>query len=71
MKKIIPPLIITIICIIYFALYFGVLIWVIPNIWLKVLLALFPLAFSGVMIYVFVLRIIEIRSGEEDDISKY
>ena len=71
MKKIIAPLIITVICILYFALYFGILIWIIPNIWLKILLALFPLAFSGVMIYVCIQRIIEIRSGEEDDISKY
>ena len=70
-KKIVAPLIITILVVIYLAIYFGALIWIIPYIWLKVLLAVLPIALAGTMIYVCIQRINEIRSGEEDDLSKY
>ena len=71
MKKIIAPLIVTVLLIIYFAVYFGVLVWAIPNIWIKVFFAVLPIIFCGIMIYVCAQRIKEIRSGEEDDLSKY
>lgn len=42
----------------------------IPGI-LKIFLAVIPSALLGVTIYVLMERIQEIRSGEEDDLSKY
>ena len=71
MKKIIAPIIITTVFVLYFALYLGVLIWTIPQIWIKLLLALVPLAFAAVMIFACIQRIKEIRSGVEDDLGKY
>jgi hypothetical protein len=35
------------------------------------LLGIIPAIFSGIMIYVLIERIKEIRSGEEDDLGKY
>ena len=69
-KKIIAPVIITVLMAIYFIVYFGFLITLINGI-LKYLLGIIPLAFIGVIVFVCVERIKEIRSGEEDDISKY
>ena len=71
MKKIIAPLIVTALFIIYFVVYFAVLIFVIPSLVAKIMLGIIPLAFAAVMIYVCIQRIKEIRSGEEDDLSKY
>ena len=71
MKKIIAPLIVTALFIIYFVAYFAVLIFVIPSLVAKIILGIIPLAFAAVMIYVCIQRIKEIRSGEEDDLSKY
>lgn len=69
-KGYVAPIIITVILILYFAVYFGVLIAVIPNIW-KYILLVIPFSLAGVLIYVCIDRIKEIRSGEEDDLSKY
>ena len=69
-KGYVAPIIITVILILYFAFYFGVLIAVIPNIW-KYILLVIPISLAGVLIYVCIDRIKEIRSGEEDDLSKY
>lgn len=69
-KGYVAPIIITVILILYFAVYFGVLIAVIPNIW-KYILLVIPILLAGVLIYVCIDRIKEIRSGEEDDLSKY
>lgn len=70
MKKIIVPTIITIIFILYFIIYFGFIISLLDG-FIKIALAVIPAGFTAVMIYVLVERIKEIRSGEEDDISKY
>ena len=70
MKKIIAPLIITLLFVIYFVVYFAVLISVLPGV-LKIALGVIPFALAAVMIYVCIQRIKEIRSGEEDDLSKY
>lgn len=53
--------------------FFGVGILFIPEIpgIVKFLMAVIPAALLGVTIYVLVERIQEIRSGEEDDLSKY
>ena len=71
-KKLIAPLIITVLVGIYF-LFFGSLFIMdgeIPMA-MKVIGAIVPLCFLGVAIYVLIERIKEIRSGVEDDLSKY
>ena len=75
-KKKIAPIVITVLIVLYYLLYFCLVISLVPAV-LKVVLAVIPAALGGAMIYVcmesFVLaeRIKEIRSGEEDDLSKY
>ena len=69
-KKLIAPIIITLLLIIYFIVYFGFLITLL-NGYLKYLLIIIPVALAAVTVYVCVERINEIRSGEEDDLSKY
>lgn len=70
-KKMIAPIIITVFLVLYYILYFGVLVAMIPFLALKLVLAIVPVALAAVMIYVCIQRIKEIRSGEEDDLSKY
>ena len=69
-KGFIAPIVITVILLLYFMVYFGFLIAVLPSVW-KYVLLLFPIAFAGVLVYVCIQRIKEIRSGDEDDLSKY
>ena len=69
-KKIIAPIIITFILILYYITYFGFVISLLNGIW-KYVFGIIPLVFSGIMIYVCIERINEIKKGEEDDISKY
>ena len=69
-KKLIAPIIISVIVIAYYAVYFGFLIAVLDGVW-KYLLGIIPLVLSAVMIKVCIERINEIKKGEEDDISKY
>lgn len=72
MKKLIAPVIITAICVIYY-LFFFLVVLVVPEIpfLVKIILGVILLALSGVCIYVCIERYKEIRSGEEDDLSKY
>ncbi len=69
-KKIMAPIIITVILLLYYITYFGFLISLLNGVW-KYVLGIIPLVFSGIMIYVCIERINEIKKGEEDDISKY
>ena len=69
-KKMLAPIIVSIIIILYYILYFGLIIEFLDGIW-KYAFAIFPIVFSGVMIKVCVERIKEIKRGEEDDLSKY
>ena len=69
-KKMIAPIIITVIMILYYIAYFGFLISLLDGIW-KYVLGLLPLAFSAVMVKVCIERIREIKKGEEDDLSQY
>ena len=71
-KRYAVPIIITLILLLYFIVYFGVLIAILPKDW-KYVLFIFPLALAviGLLIYVCIDRIKEIRSGEEDDLGKY
>ena len=69
-KKLIAPIIVTAIMVLYYIAYFGFLIALIDGIW-KWLLGIIPLAFTVVMLKVCIERINEIKKGEEDDLSKY
>lgn len=70
-NKMVAPIVITIILVLYYAMFIGLcIIFQIPLI-LKILFAIGPLILGGVSIYVLIERIEEIRSGEEDDLSKY
>ena len=69
-KKLIAPIVVSIIMVLYYVVYFGILIALLYGIW-KWLLGIIPLAFSAVILKVCIERINEIKKGEEDDLSKY
>lgn len=70
-KKMLAPIIITVLCVLYYIGFFILCMFVpFPPV-AKLLFGLVPLLVIGVFIYVLVERIKEIRSGEEDDLSKY
>ena len=69
-KKMTAPIVITVILIIYYSLYFGVLIALVDGA-MKYVLAIIPLLFAIIMVKVCIERINEIKKGEEDDIGKY
>ncbi len=69
-KKMVAPIIISIIIILYYIFYFGVLIFLLDSI-SKYVFGIIPIIFSVIMIKVCIERINEIKGGEEDDISKY
>ena len=69
-KKILAPIIISVIMVLYYIAYFGFLISLFGGFW-KYLLGIVPFAFSALMIYVCIERINEIKKGEEDDLSQY
>ncbi len=69
-SKMIAPIIVAVIMVAYYAVYFGVLIYLLGGVW-KWLLGIIPIAFSLLMIAVCIERIKEIKGGEEDDIGKY
>ncbi|SHK67605.1 hypothetical protein [Hespellia stercorisuis] len=70
-KKMIAPIIVTILLIIYFLIYALLITLLVPSAAVKIGGGLLCLALSGVTIKVAVERVKEIRSGEEDDLSKY
>ena len=69
-KKMIAPILITTLMLLYYIAYFAFLIALLDG-FLKYAFGLIPLALSAVMIMVCVERIKEIKKGEEDDLSKY
>ena len=69
-KKIVAPILVTVLMVLYYVFYFGFLITILWGIW-KYVLAVIPLIFTIVTIKVCLERIHEIKKGEEDDISKY
>ncbi len=71
-KKMVAPIIIAVLVVLYY-IGISVVFVLVDNITVigKCLLVMVPLVLSGVMIYVLMNRIQEIRSGEEDDLSKY
>lgn len=70
-KKIIAPIIITVVLVCYYILYFAMLLTLLPGFIIKLMCGIIPLVFAGVTVFVCIQRINEIRSGEEDDLSKY
>lgn len=70
-KKMIAPVVITVIVILYFFFYIFGLDMMVEPFWVKTIGILTILALIGVSIFVLAERIKEIRSGEEDDLSKY
>ena len=70
LKKMIAPIVISAIVILYYILYFCFLILLLDGVW-KYILGIVPIALSAVMLAVCIERINEIRNGEEDDIGKY
>ncbi|MCH5268304.1 MAG: hypothetical protein J1E62_08175 [Lachnospiraceae bacterium] len=69
-KKFVAPIVITVLVILYYFVYFGILIHLTGGVG-AVFLGIIPLILAGCMVYVCVERIKEIKGGEEDDISKY
>ena len=69
-QKMIAPIVVTVLLILYYVVYFGVLITLLGGIW-KYILGILPIAFAAVTVKVCIERIMEIRKGEEDDISQY
>ena len=69
-KKMVAPIVVSVLMILYYVIYFGFLISLLEGIF-KYALGIIPIIFSGVMVKVCIERINEIKGGEEDDISKY
>lgn len=69
-KKKIAPIVITVLLLLYYAVYFGVILSLLPPLW-KVIVGVVPILIGGTMIYVCVQRLHEIDGGEEDDLSQY
>ena len=70
-KKIIAPVIITAILVLYLLGFSVTALVIAPSFGVWIFFGLIPLIMAGVMIAVCVQRIKEIRSGEEDDLSQY
>ncbi len=71
MKKMIAPIIITVIFLAYLAIYVVLVVATASYNPVTLLLAIPLLALGIGMIYTLYTRIKEIRSGEEDDLSNY
>ena len=69
-KKMVAPIVVTCIVVLYYVVYFSVLISLLDGIW-KYVLGILPLALSAVMVKACIERIKEIKKGEEDDLSQY
>ena len=71
-KKLIAPIIVTVITIAFLIFYFGLIFVLIPlSVGLRLLIGLIPLCLAGVSVFVIVERIMEVRSGEVDVLSNY
>lgn len=70
-KKVVAPIIVTLILIVYFSLFILAILSVPESLWMRIIGIIIALIFIGISIYSLVQRIKEIRSGEYDDLSKY
>ena len=69
-KKMLAPILVSVILALYYAVYFGFIIAVLEGVW-RYALGLFPILFTAVLVKVCIERIKEIKKGEEDDLSQY
>jgi len=69
-RKMIAPIVVSVLMILYYVVYFALLVWLVDGIW-KLLLGVIPLALAAVTVKVCIERIQEIQKGEEDDLSQY
>lgn len=69
-KKMIAPIVISVLMILYYIIYFCILISLLESV-LKYALGIIPILLSIVMVKVCIERINEIKGGEYDDLSKY
>jgi len=70
-KKLIATIIVAVIIVIYFVFILTITVLQSMPIPGKILAVIIPLALIGIIIFVLIERIKEIRSGEYDDLSKY
>jgi hypothetical protein len=70
-KKLIAPIIITVLLVAYLVFYVYLCITTPISILLKIIGCLVLISLIGASVFVLVERIKEIRSGEEDDLGKY
>ncbi len=69
-KKMIAPIIITVLIVLYLVGFSIAALMILPSVWIWIVFGGIPLIFAGVMVAVCIQRMKEIRSGEEDDLSK-
>ena len=69
-KKMVAPIVVTVLMVLYYLVYFGAIATVVTGFW-KYALGIAPVIFSAVTIGVCIERIKEIKEGEEDDLSQY
>ena len=70
-RKYVAPIVVAAIIILYYAGIAAVFSQMAMTLWQRMLLIAVPLIPCGVVIYVLVQRIREIKGGEEDDLEKY
>lgn len=70
-KRYVPPIVVSCLIIIYSAVYFIMIISLIPFLWMKIFFAIIPVLFSVVLVFVLIQRINEIKRGEENDLGEY
>ncbi len=71
-KKLIAPIVITILIVLYFIFYMsiGFIVDAFPLI-IRIIMIVVPMGFMILAVYMLYERIQEIKGGEEDDLSKY
>ena len=69
-KKMLAPIVVTILVVLYYILYCALIINVVHGV-VGILFGIIPFVLGVTMIFICKQRIDEIRSGEEDDLSKY
>lgn len=71
LKKILTPVIITLLLAVFLAVYAAVWFFISPVWYVKAIVAVIFLYLIGVAVRVLIERIKEISGGEEDDLGKY
>ena len=69
-KEFVAPIVITVLMVLYYIAYFGLIISLLDGIF-KLFFGIIPLIFAIIMIAVCIERIKEIKGGKNDDISQY